>query len=154
MVRAWRIVKAQRARRAFDGEGARLHGGRWNSRGVPMVYTSESASLALLEILVHVGSSALLPAYALAAVAISDELIERMPEDELPGRWRASPPPPALQTLGDDWVRSRRSAVLAVPSVVVPWETNYLLNPEHPRFAEVATEAPQRFDLDARLARS
>lgn len=151
MARAWRIVKAQRAERAFDGEGARIHGGRWNSKGVPMVYTSESASLALLEILVNVGSSALLPSYALAAAEIDEASIERLPEDELPDDWRLSPAPPALQAFGERWVRSGRSAVLAVPSAVVPWETNYLLNPQHPRFAEIATEPPRRFDLDTRL---
>jgi RES domain-containing protein len=153
MARAWRIVKAQRAERAFDGEGARLHGGRWNSKGVAVIYTSESASLAMLEILVNVGSSTLLPAYAVAAAEIDEALVERLPEDELPEGWRSSPPPPALQALGDGWVRSGRSAVLALPSAVVPWETNFLLNPEHASFGEIVIEAPRRFAVDARLLR-
>lgn len=152
MPRVWRIVKHQHAENAFDGEGARRTGGRWNSMGVGMVYTAESASLALLEVLVHVGTASLLPAYSLATAEVDDRLIERLTEHELPSDWRTSPPPAALQLLGDAWVAGGRSAVLAVPSVVVPWEMNYLLNPEHPGFAAVDVQPPRRFDLDERLA--
>lgn len=152
MPRVWRIVKARHAERAFDGEGARRTGGRWNGRGTAMVYTAESASLALLEVLVHVGSSSLLPSYSLIAAEVDDSLVERLGERDLPAAWRSSPPPPALQLLGDEWVASGRSAVLAVPSVVVPWEWNYLLAPEHPDFAAIVVGEPRRLDVDQRLA--
>lgn len=151
MPRLWRIVKARHAERAFDGAGARRTGGRWNSKGVAIVYTAESASLALLEVLVHVGSSSLLPSYSLIAAVVDDRLVERIGEDDLPGAWRSSPPPPALQLLGDEWIASGRSAVLAVPSVVVPWESNFLLNPAHPGLATIAIEEPRRLDVDERL---
>lgn len=151
MPRVWRIVKARHAGRAFDGEGARRTGGRWNGKGVAVVYTAESASLALLEILVNVGTSSLLPSYSLIAAEVDDELVERLGEADLPTAWRSSPPPPALQLLGDEWVVSSRSAVLAVPSVVVPWETNYLLNPAHPDFHRLLVDRPRRLDLDERL---
>jgi RES domain-containing protein len=152
MPRVWRIVKHRHAENAFDGEGARRNGGRWNGKGVPMVYCAESASLAVLEMLVHVGAASLLPAYSLATAEVADELIDRLGEDELPPAWRCSPPPSELQLLGDEWVASGRSAALAVPSVVVPWETNYLLNPAHPQFDAIRLETPRRFDLDERLA--
>jgi RES domain-containing protein len=151
MPRVWRIVKARHAGGAFDGEGARRTGGRWNGKGVAMIYTSGTASLALLEILVNVGTSSLLPAYSLASAEVDETLIEGLGEEALPADWGSSPPPAALQTLGDEWVASARSAALAVPSVVVPWETNLLLNPAHPRFAEIELAPPRRFELDDRL---
>lgn len=151
MPRVWRIVKSRHAGGAFDGEGARRTGGRWNGKGVAVVYTAESASLALLEVLVHVGTPSLLRSYSLIAAEVDEELVERLGEADLPAAWRASPPPPALQLLGDEWVARSRSAVLAVPSVVVPWETNYLLNPAHPDFHRLLVDRPRRLDLDERL---
>lgn len=151
MTRVWRIVKRRHAERAFDGAGARRTGGRWNSPGVAMVYTAESASLAVLEVLVHLGTASPLPAYALAEAELDDALVARLDESDLPPDWRASPPPAALRRLGDEWVASGRSAALAVPSVVIPWETNVLLNPAHPDFAGVRLGEPQPFEIDARL---
>lgn len=150
---AWRITKSHYVGRAYDGEGARRIGGRWNSKGTAMVYASASASLALLEVLVHVEDESLLPAYTLVSAEVDDDLIERLDEAVLPPDWRSSPAPPELRQIGDDWAAGLRSAALAVPSVVVPWETNLLLNPSHPRFAELRIDAPRRFDLDRRLRR-
>ncbi|HEX2163360.1 MAG TPA: RES domain-containing protein [Thermoanaerobaculia bacterium] len=153
MPQAWRITKSRLADRAYDGEGARRIGGRWNSKGVAMVYASASASLALLEVLVHVEDESLLPAYTLISAELDEDLIHRLDEAALPPDWRSSPAPPELREIGDAWAASRRSVVLAVPSVVVPWETNLLLNPSHPRFAELRIDAPRRFELDQRLRR-
>lgn len=153
MPQAWRITKSRHADRAYDGEGARRVGGRWNSKGVAMVYASASASLALLEVLVHVEDESLLPAYTLISAELDEDLIDRLDEAALPPDWRSSPAPPELREIGDDWAASRRSVALAVPSVVVPWETNLLLNPSHPRFAELRIDAPRRFELDPRLRR-
>jgi RES domain-containing protein len=151
MLTAWRIVKAKYANRAFDGEGARLYGGRWNSVGTPMVYTSQSVSLAVLEMLVHLEDTSVLAAYRLCAVTFDEALLETVGEKMLPPNWRDPLAPPALQHLGDDWVQSRRSAVLRVPSVVVPSEYNYLLNPLHPQFAKLEFGAPLPFEFDSRL---
>lgn len=151
---AWRITKARHADRAYDGEGARRIGGRWNSKGVAMVYASASASLALLEVLVHLEDESLLPAYTLISAGLDEDRIERLDEAALPPGWRSSPAPPELREIGDDWATSLRSVALAVPSAVVPWETNLLLNPSHPRFAELRIDAPRRFELDPRLRRS
>lgn len=154
MPRAWRIVKAARADSAFDGEGARRYGGRWNSPGAPLVYTAGSASLAALELLVHLQSSQLLLAYVAIPVDFDDALVEELDPASLPEDWRCHPAPVALQRLGDRWVAERRSAVLGVPSAVVPVpeESNSLLNPAHPDFDRIARGSPRPFRFDPRLA--
>src|SRR4051812_45697059 len=122
MVSSWRIVKARRSAAAVDGEGARKTGGRWNSPGLAAVYTSGTPSLAALEILVNVSRAELILAYVLFSCQFPEELIEVVDRDRLPPRWRDSPIPPEVQAVGDEWLRSGRSAVLQVPSAVVPRE--------------------------------
>lgn len=151
MPTSWRIVKARHAATAFDGEGARLEGGRWNSPGSPMVYTAGSAALAALEMLVHLGRAATLPAYVLIACSFDEALVTRANRATLPANWRSYPAPPELQQLGDAWLRRGTSAVLEVPSAVIPTEPNYLLNPQHADFPSIARTAPQPFEFDLRL---
>ncbi|MGH7614190.1 MAG: RES family NAD+ phosphorylase [Gemmatimonadales bacterium] len=156
MPAAWRIVKAKHAARAFDGEGARLHGGRWTSVGRSAVYTSGTVALATLELLVHLDSAAPLAAYVLFAVAIPEQTVSVLDPISLPRNWRASPAPAALRALGDRWLEESRSAVLRVPSAVVGAvgvEFNYLLNPAHPDFHRITIGPEQAYDLDERLDR-
>ena len=153
MPRAWRLVKARHAASAFDGEGARLHGGRWNSPGTRVVYVSSSRSLAALELLVHLEIAEALEHYVVIEVRIPAPVIARLDRRRLPADWRNDSPPAALRALGDTWVQQARSAALEVPSVVVPEETNYLLNPVHPSFKRIAIGRPQPFRYDARLVR-
>src|SRR5579863_1514120 len=101
MVSAWRIVKRKLARDAFNGEGARLYGGRWNSPGISMVYTAQSQSLAALEIVVNLDSSELLKQYVVIEVRIDESLISRVGLAELPKDWQADPPPPRVREIGD-----------------------------------------------------
>lgn len=150
---AWRLVKYRHQAQAFDGEGARLYGGRWNSPGVPVVYLAESLSLAALEILVHLQAAEPLMAYTATPVRFDARLVRTMAAASLPKRWRDSPPPPALRALGDAWVRAGTTAVLAVPSAVVEGEHIYLLNPAHPDFRKIHIGKPQPFAFDARLPR-
>lgn len=151
MPSAWRIVKRRRVAGAFDGEGARLHGGRWNSPGVAMVYCADSVSLALLEILVHVERQALLSTYSVLEVTFEPEHVEAPGRTLLPDDWRVSPPSAATQGTGDAWIREARSVVLEVPSAIVPMESNYLLNPHHESFSELDLGAPEDFSVDRRL---
>jgi RES domain-containing protein len=153
MPTAWRIARAAAARTAFDGEGARVHGGRWNSPGTRVVYTAQGASLAALELLVHLEASRLLAAYVLIPVGFDETHVEVLAPERLPARWSAYPAPVALQEIGDRWVRSRRSVVLRVPSAVVPLESNFLINPGHPDFAAFSIGKPTRFAFDHRLRR-
>jgi RES domain-containing protein len=150
---AWRIVKARRAATAFDGEGARLYGGRWTSAGRPAVYASSTVALAVLEMLVHLGDVAPLPAYVLFELSIPEELISVVDVGALPHNWPDSPPPAALQAIGDEWLDSGRSAALRVPSAVARIEFNYLLSPSHADFRRIGISPQRPFDLDARLPR-
>jgi RES domain-containing protein len=151
MATGWRIVKSRHASTAFDGEGTRLYGGRWNSPGTKMVYTSSTISLAVLEVLVHLQEASLLSSYSLISAGFDDALVERLDHSMLPDGWRAYPAPSELQQIGDEWVRSQRSAVLEVPSVIVERESNYLLNPSHPDFSSIVIGEPEPFTFDERL---
>ncbi len=150
MPEAWRIVKARHAATAFSGEGAAKNGGRWNSRGVPVVYASGTKSLAALESLVHLNPPVRFK-YVAILIKFHDALVQTVPPKSLPADWRAEPPSPASQRLGDAWVLAARSAVLAVPSVIVSGEPNFLLNPAHPDFKKISIAKPEKFSFDPRL---
>src|SRR3712207_6815569 len=122
MATGWRIVKSRYASTAFDGEGARLYGGRWNSPGERMVYTPSTISLAVLEVLVHLQEASLLSSYSLISASFNDVFVEHVDRSTLPDGWRTYPAPSELQRIGDEWVRSRSSAVLEVPNVIVERE--------------------------------
>ncbi len=150
MPMGWRIVTARFAEAAFSGEGARLYGGRWNPKGVPLVYTAESQSLSVLEMLVQ--DEPLRARYMLIPAHIPDDLaLDRITADQLPPDWRSPAAKDELQKRGADWVRGVASAVLAVPSAVIPAETNYLLNPKHPDFARIEIGEPLELVTDLRL---
>jgi RES domain-containing protein len=150
-ITAWRIFKKKHRASAFTGEGARRFGGRWNSKGVAVIYTSETVSLAVLEILVHLQAPRLLNAYLLASITFEESLIKAFPLGKLPANWRKEPAPMSLQTIGDDWVASGAAAVLRVPSVIVPTESNYLLNPAHEDLRRCIWGKPRPFKFDPRL---
>jgi RES domain-containing protein len=153
MLTAWRISKTRYAARAFDGEGARVYGGRWNSPGTRVAYASESVALATLEVLVGLQDTSLLTSYSLIKVEFAEELVETLHRRQLPPSWNQHPPSPETQGIGDTWVAEGRSAVLKVPSAVVEAEHNYLLNPAHERFSRVVVHRPTQFRLDPRLLR-
>ena len=147
-VSAFRIVKRKCASLAFSGLGARLYGGRWNSIGTAVVYTAGSLSLAVLEWRVHLAQW--LPPALLVIDAGFDETLVWTPA-KLPSGWKSFPAPPAVAAFGDDWVNSRRSVVMRVPSAIVPQECNYLLNPGHPDFAGLVLGEASLFRPDTRL---
>jgi len=153
MPTVWRIVKNRYASSAFDGEGARTFGGRWNSPGVPLVYTSGTRALCLLEVLAGLGSVRILPSYVLISATFDDALVLPVSPDHLPQDWRRSPPSASTQRIGDVWADQRRSAVLRVPSVIVPDEHNYIVNPAHPDFKSVEVGPPEDISIDSRLLR-
>lgn len=103
MVRAWRIVKAKHAAAAFTGSGAKAYGGRWSSSDTAIVYTAGSASLATLEMLVHLQAQDLLRRYVIFEVTFDESLVERVDAASLPKVWRRSPPAPSMQQVGDAW---------------------------------------------------
>lgn len=153
MPTVWRVVKRTHAATAFDGKGAQRFGGRWNSGGRRAIYVSASKSLALLELLVHLDVTQRLPRLVAFAFELDERLIERLPAEQLPPRWRTLSGRAATQQLGDEWLASGRTLALAVPSAIVPEESNYLLNPAHPAFARLTFGRPMPFLLDPRLSR-
>ena len=133
-----------------SGKGAALHGGRWNPTGLEVVYAAASASLAVLEILVHF--SVLPRDFVLTEIRIpASVLIEIIDEHGLPTGWDGCSPAAETQEFGRTWVIERRSAVLSVPSVIVPSDRNYVLSPSHPDFGKIQFLPPRPFRFDTRL---
>lgn len=150
MRRAWRIVKEKHSATAFDGEGAWLYGGRWNSRGTRLVYTSATLSLAALESWVHLNPPVTFK-YVAIPIEFDEALVEIVAAAGLPAGWTEEPPPPSTAKIGDLWVKESRSAVLKLPSVIIQAEPNYLLNPAHPDFKKISIGKPGPFSFDPRL---
>jgi RES domain-containing protein len=149
-VRVWRIASAAHA--ACDGDGARRYGSRWTPRGLPAVFTSATLSLAALERFVHIDPD--LEPVDLVAIAVDIETniaIETVAVDDLPPDWRTYPAPPTLALVGERWLRESRTAVLSVPSVVVPDERNFVLNPNHADFARLVINPSEPFSFDPRM---
>jgi RES domain-containing protein len=152
-ISAWRITKQKHAKSAFSGEGARIYGGRWNSPGTAMIYTAQSQALAVLEMLIHLDSPELLKRYSLFEVEMDLLYVAELDLSNLPRNWRANPTPAGVRAIGDDWVASRRSVALRVPSALVPAESTFLLNPQHPDFSKLCIGKAVPFQFDPRLAR-
>jgi RES domain-containing protein len=154
---AYRLVRTDRAEGAFSGEGSRLFGGRWNPKGVAVVYCSQHLSLCVLEFRVNQDRFRPQDGYVFFRVLIPEQLVERLPLEHAPRGWdrRGLPserPTPA-QRFGERWVQEARSAVLEVPSAVLPPERNYVLNPQHRDFGQLHVERAIPIRLDERLWR-
>lgn len=150
MISVWRIVDSRFTSTAFLGEGARLYGGRWNQRGIPVVYVSESQSLAVLEQVVHLGRHARRIPFSIIKVKIPARVaIANVPH--LPADWCSEPPPDSTKNIGTLWFTEGKTAVLKVPSVIAPSEHNYILNPSHPDFRRIRIGTAEPFSLDPRL---
>jgi len=154
VITAWRICTRARLANAFSGEGAAVNGGRWNSPGTRVVYTASFQSLAALEMLAHTAdpNDLIDLDYVVVPVEIDEGLIMEPPR--LPRNWRTYPAPPSTMKLGDLWARNRDSAALRVPSVIIPAEPNFLLNPLHPDFEKFRIGKPEAFAFDSRLGPS
>lgn len=149
-MRVWRITR--RAFQALDGEGARLNGGRWNSEGVPVVYTSHALSLAALEYLVHVDINEAPADLVALEINVPDDVeISEVEARELPDDWNVVEEHPACLALGDGWAAAAKALALRVPSAVITHEQNVLLNPRHPDVGRIRVLAVHDFALDPRL---
>ncbi|MGB5635665.1 MAG: RES family NAD+ phosphorylase [Waterburya sp.] len=148
----WRICAAKYQDSAFSGVGGLYVPGRWHTQGHKIVYTAESLALASLEIFVHLESDRV-PLVAIKA-NIPDELeIEEIKVENMPKNWQDPDSYSKLQKIGQSWLISRRTPILKVPSAIVPVESNYLFNPEHPQF-KVDLKPPIRFRFDRRMWKS
>ena len=152
MIVAWRIVKAKHKRLAFTGHGSQFTSGRWHHQMVPMVYCSDSQALAALETFVHLQEEGKHIKYLVFEVKIPEKLILQVESImTLPKQWRKQPAGAATKKIGSEWIVSMASAVLSVPSAIVPMERNYLLNPRHADFSKVNIGPPKVFNFDPRL---
>lgn len=149
-MRIFRLSKATQP--PYSGKGAEVFGGRWNSKGTRVLYMSESRALALLEILVHL-TTEVPDRYVLGGADLPSDLeISNVSESDLSAGWRTELPLQQIRTreIGDAWVRTGRTAVLSVPSVIVD-ERNFLLNPSHADFRRIAFLVPKPFEFDSRF---
>lgn len=149
-MRVFRLASSEHE--PLSGEGAARYGGRWNSPGQRLAYTSEHLSLAVLERLVHVDNLGQLPlGQHFFEFVVNDSEVEVIGEDDLSDGWRDRPE--ETRMIGDSWLGEGRSVGLQVPSAVVPVESNILINPEHRAFTESVEEIRSNpFAIDARLA--
>lgn len=150
-MRVYRLIRAPWVSQALTGEGARRYGSRWNPKGVPMVYTASTLSLAALETLVHFAIETSPLDYVALTIGVPDDAVERVVDKQLPPDWHTTPAPAACQELGARWAARAQSLGLAVPSAVVSSESNILLNPLHPDFPKVTLEKQEPFLFDSRL---
>lgn len=134
----------------LSGKGAALWGGRWNSKDTHMVYAAGSAALALLEAVVHIGK---IPekGYCMIALELPASKTGIVHPEKLPADWRKSPAPDYLKTIGDEFIATGKYLALRVPSVIMPEEHNFLLNPQHPDFKKVKITAQRMLTIDDRL---
>jgi RES domain-containing protein len=147
---AFRIVKRRHAKQAFDGNGARLAGGRWNNPGQRAVYLSSTLSLAAMETFVHVGDDAARLEYVYFDIEIPASVLI-LSLARKPKGWRNEPPAEASMRVGDHWLKDGNSALLEVPSAIIPSETNLILNPIHPDASKLKIGPTRVFQFDPRM---
>jgi len=136
----------------LSGMGAARLGGRWNSRGVEIIYTADSRALALAEVVVHLSLTALPKDFMMMAIELpKNAAVQQIRPEELPEQWQVFPPVRSLKSIGDRFVALGEALVLQVPSAVVPGDYNYLINPHHVAFDEVRVVGMEDFRFDPRL---
>lgn len=151
-MRAYRLIKERYVDNPLDAQGAKIFGGRWNSKGLAAVYASDSIALSALEILVHLHRNDILNYYCLCEITLPEEALMVLAKDTLPDGWQDDPPSATTQMIGDEWLQSKQSLVLSVPSTVVPQQSNLLINPEHDDFPALSAAMIVRpFVFDPRL---
>jgi RES domain-containing protein len=149
-VRIWRITAARYRAEALLGRGARAVGGRWNSPGTAVGYAAESAELAVLELLMHTGPELVPAERLLLEFELPDDAVRELRKP--PRGWDLPQPYLAdVQRIGDQWIEKGESLALRVPSAVLPFRANVLVNPLHPRFAEIREMSCTPFTWPARL---
>ncbi len=149
----YRIARAKYIR-DLSGVGSRLYGGRWNRKGIGIIYTSETRALATLEYLVHLPLSLMPDDISISSIEIPDNIISReILISDLPVNWRSWPAPSKLAELGTRWALSNETLLLRVPSAVVQHEFNILINPSHPDMKHVTILHIEEYRFDRRLIR-
>jgi len=134
--------------------GCQYASGRWHLQNVPVVYCSDSEALAALEVFVHLTDEASKLKFVSFQLSVPESCVADVESiADLPADWRSEPPSDGTKQLGAHWVATAHSAVLSVPSVLIPSGRNLLLNPNHPQVKDVIIQAPVPFSFDSRLWR-
>lgn len=153
LITAYRICSPQWVETALSGEGSRRVGGRWNSPGNPAVYLGGSRALTALELLVHLPSPlSRASRFVLLEVSFPSELILAPQIATSIPNWNQEPPSKGTITAGDEWLKSRAHLGYRLPSIIIPQESIYLLNPLHAQFSQVRVRSQESFSFDPRLA--
>lgn len=135
----------------LSGKGAELSGGRWNSKGVAMIYTGESRALCTTEIAVHMPLGNIPTDYEIISIEIPDLLIRELDFTTLPDNWKSFPHQYLTQEIGNKFISDNNYLTLKVPSAVVPGDFNYLINPRHKDFSAIKVLKIEPFEFDERL---
>ena len=148
----YRLAK-QAFAKDLSGNGAKLCGGRWNSKGVALIYTSENRALCTAEIALHTPLGIVPTNYCLISIEVPDKLkILELDISQLKNTaWKSHPPNQITQKIGDDFARTNKYLVLKVPSVIVQGEYNYLINPMHPLASKIVIKNIEPFTFDDRM---
>jgi RES domain-containing protein len=135
----------------LSGKGAKMYGGRWNSFGLPAVYTTEHISLAVLEILVHVKTLQTPLNYYLITLEIPENVpLVSIDYKKMKKNWKDDTS--YLQSMGDEFLNSKKSLVLKVPSAIIEVENNFIINPAHPDIEKIKILNAENFIFDKRLS--
>lgn len=147
----FRLTKTQYAR-DLSGKGAEQSGGRWNHKGVPLIYTCESRALCVTEVAVHIPLNIVPKDYSLVEIEISDKVkVYELSPKKLQAKWRAFPYRPYTKELLHDLLIAKKFLVIKVPSAVVQDSWNYLINPLHKDIKMIKILAVEDFNFDQRL---
>ncbi len=150
-MKLYRLTKSKYSR-DLSGKGAEIGGGRWNSKGTSMLYTSQSIALATTEIAVHVPLGILPKGYVVITFEVPNSIItEELQENKLPSDWKSIPHSHSTQMIGDAFIISKKTLILKLPSVVVQGDFNYLINPDHLDINTVSIVTIQQYEFDGRL---
>ncbi len=155
-MRVWRIASQSLGYSAKDlsGTGAKITGGRWNSMGIPVLYCAESPSLACVETLVHLGTSDLPLQRYLVAIDIPDRIWktrEILEKETLPINWNICPPSKSSIDFGNAWIKSEKSVLMSLPSVIVPEDSIFIINPLHKDSSLINASVVRKWEYDIRL---
>lgn len=151
-ITAWRITRKKYLDQAFSGEGAKIWGGRWNPAGYPAVYCAENLSLAILELIVHLEDDIDIESFIAIPVSYDSKTVRTLEYSQLPEAWDHLPISPASMRIGKEWLDEKKFLALKVPSIIVPIDSNYILNPLHPDFSQIKIGEPQEIRFDPRIA--
>ncbi len=137
---------------SLSGAGAAIRGGRWNSPGIDIIYTSSNRSLAMAEVAVHFSIATMPEGYYMMTLEVPDAVsIRHLPDEDLPPGWQLWPPIHETRHIGDRFIEEKTTCLLRVPSAVTPGDYNYLIHPQHPEMGQIRIVGWEPFVFDRRL---